>query len=123
MNNTGATKISPVIPPCLSVPTTSDVSSFLSDSQVEFSMKRMNDEKKHIIVQRSPERFWQVLLKQTFDVVQHNLVVRFAGEAGADAGGLLREFLTLAMGRFGDIPVIILGKNENVCPKNDPQLH
>jgi len=71
-------------------------------------------------VQRSPERFWQVLLKQTFDVVQHNLVVRFAGEAGADAGGLLREFLTLAIGRFGDIPVIILGKNENVALKMIP---
>ena len=38
--------------------------------------------------------------------------VRFAGEAPADCGGPLREFLTLAMERFCDIPSIITG-NEN----------
>ena len=52
---------------------------------------------KGIIIQRDPDRFWSVLLKQTLNVREHDIKVRLAGEAAADCGGSLREFLTLAM--------------------------
>ena len=40
--------------------------------------------------------------------------MRFAGEAAADCGGPLLEFLTLAIHRFCDIPSIIAGNSNSV---------
>ena len=62
------------------------------------------------MVQRDEDRFWNVLMRQKFDLVDNDISVMFAGEAGADMGGPLREFLTLTMKRFPDIPALILGK-------------
>ena len=59
--------------------------------------KRTNKKLKHVIFQRDPSLFWAILLRQNFDLTQHDIVVRFAGEAGADVGGPLREFLVLCM--------------------------
>ena len=54
-------------------------------------------------------------------MVDHDISVRFAGEAGADMGGPLREFFTLTMRRFPDIPALILGKAGNVFLKMMPE--
>lgn len=97
------------------------IKSFIEEAQLNFNLKRLDNNTKYIIIQRSPERFWRVLLKQNFDVVKADLSIRFAGEAGADAGGLLREFLTLSMSRFTEIPGIILGQNDNIALKMIPE--
>ena len=47
--------------------------------------------------------------------------VRFAGEAAADVGGPLREFLTLAMKRFSSISGLLFGSNSSVCFKMVPE--
>ena len=67
---------------------------------------------KNIIIQQDPDTFWPVLFTQTLNVKEHDIKVRFAGEAATDCGGTLREFLTLAMRRFCDIPSIIT-RNQN----------
>ena len=59
--------------------------------------KRTNKKLKHVIGQKDPSLFWAILLRQNFDLTQHDIVVRFAGEAGADVGGPLREFVVLCM--------------------------
>ena len=67
----------------------------LNDAFLEY--KRTNKILKHVIVQRDPSLFWAILFHQNFDLIQHLVVVRFAGETGADVGGPLREFLVLCM--------------------------
>ena len=54
-------------------------------------------------------------------MVDHDISVRFVGEAGADMGGPLRELFTLTMRRFPDIPALILGKAGNVFLKMIPE--
>ena len=71
----------------------------------------MRSLKKSIIIQRDPDRFWSFLFRQTLNVREHDINVRFAREAAADCGGPLRE-LTLAMHRFCDIPSIVTGNQE-----------
>ena len=69
---------------------------------------------KNIIIQRDPDRFWPVLFRQTLNVREYDIKVRFAGEAAADYGGPLRKFLTLAMQRFSDISSIVTGNQNSV---------
>ena len=57
---------------------------------------------------------WPVLFRQTLNVKEHDIKVRFAGEAAADCGGPLRESLTLATKRFCDIPSIVTGNHYNL---------
>ena len=54
-------------------------------------------------------------------LVDHDIFVRFAGEAGADMGSPLREFFRLTVRRFRDIPALILGKAGNVFLKTMPE--
>ena len=95
------------------------VNLFLKDvrDRVDISKKNVT---KYVIVQRDLDHFWNVLMRQKFDLVDHDISVRFAGEAGADMGGPLREFFTLTMKRFTDIPALILGKAGNVFLKMMP---
>eukprot|EP00112_Aurelia_sp_Birch-Aquarium-sp1_P012318 Seg2590.4 transcript_id=Seg2590.4/GoldUCD/mRNA.D3Y31 product="hypothetical protein" protein_id=Seg2590.4/GoldUCD/D3Y31 len=88
-----------------------DVISFLQDVTFRFQMARQTDDLKHVIVQRDENRFWGILFRQKFDFRNQDILIRFAGESGADAGGLLREFLTLAMRNFHHIPGITMGSN------------
>ena len=62
-----------------------------------------------------------ILLKQNFDLKKEDISVRFAGEAGADLGGPLREFLTLVMERFFLIPGIAIGSEGNVYLRMLPE--
>ena len=83
-------------------------------------MHNKNEQYKHIIIQRDPDRFWH-LLKQTFDLSQENILVRFAGEAAADLGGPPREFVTLAMATFSRFPGIIFGDSNSIGLKLIPE--
>ena len=91
-----------------------DIVSFINQAKHDFQVHTKNEECKHIIIQRDPDRFWHLLLKQTFDLSQENVLVCFAGEATADLGGPLREFLTLAMATFSRIPGIIFGDSNSI---------
>eukprot|EP00794_Sanderia_malayensis_P002665 gene2665-3082_t len=88
------------------------VISLLQDVTARFQMARRTDNLKHVIVQRDENRFWSILFKQKFDFRNEDIIIRFAGESGADAGGLLREFLTLVMRNFPHIPGITIGSND-----------
>lgn len=70
---------------------------------------------KTVILQRDIRFFWKILFRQNLDLSVHSPNVRFAGEAAADAGGPLREFFTLAMQRFKELPSMTFGGNESVC--------
>ena len=96
------------------------VNLFLKDvcDRVDISKKNVT---KYVIVQRDVARFWNALMRQIFDLVDNDIFVRFAGEAGADMGGPLREFFTLTVKRFPDIPALILGKAGNVFLKMMPE--
>ena len=74
-----------------------DVIFLLQDVTSQFQMARQTDDLKHVIVQRAENRFWSILFWQRFDFRNQDILICFAGESGADAGGLLREFLTLAI--------------------------
>ena len=74
-----------------------------------------------MIVQRDVERFWSRIFQQNFNFKTDNIKVRFAGEAGADLGGPLREFLTLCMRDFNLIPGLFIGSGSNVSLKLVPE--
>ena len=97
-----------------------DIVSFINQARHDFQVHNKNEQYKHIIIQRDPDRFWH-LLKQTFDLSQENILVRFAGEAAADLGGPLREFLILAMATFSRIPGIIFGDSNSIGLKLIPE--
>ena len=63
---------------------------------------------------------YHFLLKQTFDLSQENILVRFAGEVAADLGGPLREFLILAMATFNWVLCIIFGDSNSIGLKMIP---
>ena len=100
---------------------TFSVNLFLKDARDRVDVSKKNVTK-YVIVQRDIDRFWNVLVRQKFDLVDHDISVRFAGEAGTYLmGGPLREFFTLTMKRFPDIPTLILGKAGNVSLKMMPE--
>ena len=83
-------------PPCnnvtsvVAVPTKTKIDTFsvnliLKDvsDRVDVSKKNVT---KYVIVQRDIDRFWNVLMRQKFDLVDHGISVRFVEEAGADMG-------------------------------------
>ena len=80
----------------------------LNDAFLEY--KRTNKKLKHVIVQRDSSLFWAVLFRQNFDLTQHDIVVRFAGEAGADVGGPLREFLVLCIRKLPLLGQLVFGE-------------
>ena len=102
-----------------------DLVSFINQAKHDFQVHTKNERCKHIIIQRDPDRFWHLLRKQTFDLSQENVLVRFEGEAAADLaadlGGPLREFLTLAMATFSQIPGIIFGDSNSINLKLIPE--
>lgn len=55
---------------------------------------------KTVLAQRDTRYFWNILFRQNFDLASEDVKVRFAGEAAADDGGPLKEFLTLSMKIF-----------------------
>ena len=87
-----------------------NVENFLTDLKERYELRSKKEN--NVIIQRDLDRFWPVVLKQTFDLSQQNLKIRFAGEVGADAGGLLREFLTLAMRHIHHLPNLFFGGAE-----------
>ena len=76
--------------------------------------------KKHILVQRDERYFWDILCRQNFDLSYHEINVRFAGEAGSDDGGPLREFLTIAMRNFSQSG-LLFGGNQSLAFQANPE--
>lgn len=76
--------------------------------------------RKTVIVQREQSKFWAVLFRQSLNLQVHAPNIRFAGEAGADAGGPLREFLTLVMKRIPSIPSMVFGNEKCICFTANP---
>ena len=67
----------------------------LSDAFLEY--KRKEKKLKHVFVQRGPSLFWAILFCQNNRITQHDIMVRFAGEASAGVCGPLCEYLFLSM--------------------------
>ncbi|XP_066913083.1 uncharacterized protein [Clytia hemisphaerica] len=61
---------------------------------------------KSILVIRDENLFWNYLLRQEFDLGRQDIKIRFSGESGVDEGGLIAEFLTLAMRNFPKSPLV-----------------
>ena len=76
---------------------------------------------KTVIVQRDNRRFWSILFRQKFNLTRDTIVIRFAGEAAADVGGPMREFLTLAMKRFPELGSMIFGGSTKICFSSDTE--
>ena len=98
-----------------------DIVSFINQAKHDFQVLTKNEQCNHDTIQWDPDQFWHFLLKQTFDLNQENILVRFAGEAAADFGGPLREFVTLAMATFSRIPGIISGDSNSIGLKMIPE--
>ena len=90
-----------------------DIVSFINQAKHDFQVHTKNKQCKHII-QPDPDRFWHLLLKQTFDLSQEYVLVRFAGKAVADLGGPLRELFTLAMTAFSRVSVVIFSYSNSM---------
>ena len=95
-----------------------DLEAFIVEIKESFNCAPKKE--KNIIIQGDLDRFWPVLFRQTLNVREHDIKVRFAGETAADYGGPLREILTLAMQRFCDISSIVTGNQNSVHFKMIP---
>ena len=49
---------------------------------------------------RNPSKFWEVLLRQNINFWESDISIIWAGEQGADGGGLYKEFLLHSMENF-----------------------
>ena len=72
-------------------------------------------EVKCVLVHRESKRFWDILCRQKFDLSIHDVNIRFAGEAAADTGGPLREFLTLSVQMFNCLNNIFFGASHSLA--------
>ena len=97
-----------------------DIVSFINQAKHDFQVHTKNKQCKHII-QPDPDRFWHLLLKQTFDLSQEYVLVRFAGKAVADLGGPLRELFTLAMTAFSRVSGVIFSDSNSISVKLIPE--
>ena len=55
---------------------------------------------KSMLCHRNTSKFWELVFRQKIDFSTCDVSVIWAGEPGADGGGLLREFLLFAMENF-----------------------
>ncbi|XP_057306867.1 uncharacterized protein LOC130645038 isoform X2 [Hydractinia symbiolongicarpus] len=94
------------------IPATSH-SEFMENALSKFTA--IDKKKKIIIIQRDKSKFWSVLFRQKLNLTTHAPCVRFAGEAGADAGGPLREFLTLSMKNIPLLSTMVFGEEKCLC--------
>ncbi|XP_057298887.1 uncharacterized protein LOC130629634 [Hydractinia symbiolongicarpus] len=94
------------------IPATSH-SEFMDNALSKFTA--IDKKKKIIIIQRDKSKFWSVLFRQKLNLTTHAPCVRFAGEAGADAGGPLREFLTLSMKNIPLLSTMVFGEEKCLC--------
>ena len=60
------------------------------------------EEPMRVLCHRHPDRFWRILFKQKIGFSVNDTSVTWSGEAGADGGGLYREFLLRSMENFLD---------------------
>ena len=63
-----------------------DLEAFIVEIKERFNCAHKKE--KNIIIQRDPDRLWPVLFRQTLNVREHDIKVRFAGAGAADCGGL-----------------------------------
>ena len=71
--------------------------------QDEIETLQLNlEESIKVLCHRNPERVWSVLFRQKIDFARNDTSVIWAGEAGADGGGLYREFLLYSMEALGN---------------------
>ena len=89
-----------------------DIKSIIRNAknELESSFSRVST----ILCHRKKRKFWDILFRQKVDLATSSINVIWAGEAGADGGGLYREFLLYAMGNFSDLSNLIFG-HPNSC--------
>ena len=64
---------------------TLDYSEFLKETFHRYSSRFDEDTtRRNVIVQRDPNQFWKILLKQRLDFSTNKIALTFGGEAGAD---------------------------------------
>ena len=106
---------------CSPVKPEKSLQEFFSDIKERYEKSEDRRSLKHLIVERDIERFWTVFFEQSINFAKHNVRIRFACESGADAGGLIREFLTLTMRNFALAPGLLFGSSSSVCFKATPE--
>ena len=62
-----------------------------------------------ILCHRDTVKFWDLVFRQNIDLSTNEIKVIWAGEAGADCGGLYREFLLFAMENFVNLSTHLFG--------------
>ena len=62
-----------------------------------------------LLCHRKKEKFWNVLFRQKVNLCTNAVTVIWAGEPGADGGGLYREFLLHSMANFDSIENLLFG--------------
>ena len=91
---------------------TNCASNFEGIVQNEIETLQLNlEESRKVLCHRNPERFWSVLFRQKIDFARNDTSVIWAGKAGADGGGLYREFLLYSMEALGNNTLFMGKKN------------
>ena len=62
-----------------------------------------------ILCHRDTVKFWDLVFRQNIDLSTNEIKVIWAGEAGADGGGLYREFLLFAVENFVNLSTQLFG--------------
>ena len=67
-----------------------------------------------VLVQRNPSKFWDVLLRQIINFSESDISIIWAGEQGADGGGLYSEFLLHSMENFPFLTNLVLERSQSL---------
>ena len=67
----------------------------------------------HLLCHRDTVKFWELLFRQSIDLSANEMKVIWVGEAGADGGGLYREFLLFAMESFENSSIHLFGASRS----------
>ena len=65
-----------------------------------------------VLVHRNPSKFWEVLFRQNINISESDISIIWAGEQGADGGGLYRSFLLHSMENFPVLTNLVFGRSQ-----------
>ena len=65
-----------------------------------------------ILVHRNPSKFWEVLFRQNINFSESDISIIWAGEQGADGGGLYRKILLHSMENFPFLTDLVFERSQ-----------
>ena len=74
----------------------------------------MEKNSRSVLLHRNLWKFWEMLVRQNINFSASDISIIWAGEQGADVGGLYRKFLLHSMENFPFLTNLVFGRSQSL---------